>query len=204
MSVKFALLALLSRQPSTTYQLRKDFDATTSSSWPLNIGQVSTTLQRLQRDGLVVRTNGDDDDPDTQGDWLLTDDGRRELAAWWEYPVVPAQRGRDELVIKLALAVSLGGVDLAAVLQRQRSATQRTLHDLTRLRRGLESGDIVGRLMLDNHIFVTEAELRWLDDVEETLARHHAQSSGTGSRPAAASSTSSVIDAPASAEGSVR
>ncbi|MDF2992195.1 MAG: PadR family transcriptional regulator [Microbacterium sp.] len=169
MSVKFALLALLSRQPSTTYQLRKDFDDTTSNSWPLNIGQVSSTLQRLQRDGLVVRDEQDDDE--IQRPWHLTDEGTRELQAWWADPVSPAQRGRDELVIKFALAVALGDLDVQDLVQKQRAATHRTLHDLTRLRRGLDAEDIAGRLVLDNHIFLTEAELRWLDDVEETAAR---------------------------------
>jgi DNA-binding PadR family transcriptional regulator len=169
MSVKFALLALLSRQPSTTYQLRKDFDDTTSNSWPLNIGQVSSTLQRLQRDGLVVRDEHDDDDARP---WHLTDQGHRELEAWWADPVSPAQRGRDELVIKFALAVALGDLDVHDLVQKQRSATHRTLHDLTRLRRGLDADDIAGRLVLDNHVFLTEAELRWLDDVEETAVRH--------------------------------
>lgn len=188
MSVKFALLALLSRQPSTTYQLRKDFDETTSSSWPLNIGQVSTTLQRLERDGLVVRDDQGDDDSDSHGQWHLTEDGRRELDAWWRAPVAPAQRARDELVIKLALAVALGDVDVADVVRRQRTATQRTLHDVTRLRRGLDAHDIAGRLVLDNHLFLTEAELRWLDDVDETLARH---------RPAAAAAaTAAAASAP--------
>ncbi|MFT3797294.1 PadR family transcriptional regulator [Microbacterium sp.] len=171
MSVKYALLALLSRRPSTTYQLRKDFDESTSHSWPLNIGQVSTTLQRLQRDGLVFRHGEAHEESDSHGQWSLTDEGRRDLTAWWQDPVTPAQRGRDELVIKLALAVALGDVDVTGVVQRQRSATQRTLHDLTRLRRGLDDADIAGRLILDNHLFVTEAELRWLDDVEETLIR---------------------------------
>ncbi len=200
MSVKYALLALLSQQPSTTYQLRKDFDASTSHSWPLNIGQVSTTLQRLQRDGLVLRDGHHEDDPDTQGAWHLTDQGRGELAAWWEDPVVPPQRGRDELVIKLALAVALGSVDLAIILQRQRSATQRTLHDLTRLRRELNASDIAGRLILDNHVFVTEAELRWLDDVEETLARRRVSTSRPGAPTDAGSGGIAAVDVPASAE----
>lgn len=181
MSVKFALLALLAHEPSTTYQLRKSFDTTTSSSWPLNIGQVSTTLQRLQRDGLVARDEPEDDDADTQGRWHLTEPGRVELAAWWATPIVPVQRGRDELVIKLALAVALGDVDVVELVRLQRTATQRALHDVTRLRRGLAAGDVAGRLILDNHLFLTEAELRWLDDVDETLAR-----SGGAPRPAPA------------------
>lgn len=168
MSVKHALLALLSWKPSTMYQLRKDFDASTGETWPLNMGQVSTTLQRLERDGLVEQDLVPAGEPEP---WRLTASGRKEVQTWWQSPVPRESPGRDELVIKLALAVTVPGVDVAALVQRQRTATLRVLHDITRARRGVDSADIAVKLVLDNHIFSTEAELRWLDDVEETLLR---------------------------------
>ncbi|MFJ2618893.1 PadR family transcriptional regulator [Glutamicibacter sp. NPDC087344] len=171
MSVKHALLALLSWKPSTAYQLRKDFDVSTAQTLPLNIGQVSTTLQRLERDGLIAQSSNNSEDPTAPEPWHLTQSGLDELNAWWERPVSRETRGRDELVIKLALAVAVPGVDVAALVQRQRSATQRVLHDIVRARRDVQASDIAVRLVLDHHIFSTEAELRWLDDVEETLTR---------------------------------
>lgn len=163
MSVRYALLALLAAQDQSTYQLRGAFDAATAATWPLNIGQVSTTLARLQRDGLVGK---DADD----AAWHLTPAGRRALAAWWDEPVARLAAGRDELIIKLALAATTGQ-DLPALIQRQRAATQRTLHDLTAARRAADAADVVGRLILDHHLFTLEAELRWLDDVEASLGR---------------------------------
>lgn len=168
MSVKHALLALLSRQPSSTYQLRKDFDESTGHAWPLNIGQVSTTMQRLERDGLVARDHADDSGPEP---WCLTAPGRDELDLWWTSPVSRAHQGRDELVVKLALAVTTPGVDVPALIQRQRVSTQQVLHDITRLRSSSGADDLAGRLILDSHLFATEAELRWLDDIEGTLTR---------------------------------
>ena len=53
MSVRHALLALLSEGPKYGLQLREEFEARTGEVWPLNVGQVYTTLQRLERDGLV-------------------------------------------------------------------------------------------------------------------------------------------------------
>ena len=53
MSVRHALLALLSEGPKYGLQLRQEFEAKTGEVWPLNVGQVYTTLQRLERDGLV-------------------------------------------------------------------------------------------------------------------------------------------------------
>lgn len=162
MSVRYALLALLADQDQSTYQLRGAFDAATAATWPLNIGQVSTTLARLHRDGLV--------DKDDAAAWHLTPAGRQALAAWWDEPVARLAAGRDELIIKLALAATTGQ-DLPALIQRQRAATQRTLHDLTAARRAADPADVVGRLILDHHLFALEAELRWLDDVEASLGR---------------------------------
>lgn len=194
MTIKHALLALLVAGPATTYQLRKDFEASTGQTWPLNIGQVSSTLERLARDGLVWRGEGPADPGSTsRAPWHLSELGRDELARWWQTPVPRHIPERDELVIKLALAVSTPGVDVSDVLLRQRAATQRVLHDITRAQRGLETDDLAARLVLHHHLFATEADLRWLDDIEAIL--HRAASSrdqpllagGTGgqSRPAA-------------------
>ena len=62
MSVRHALLALLSEGPKYGLQLREEFEARTGEVWPLNVGQVYTTLQRLERDGLV---ESDDDEART-------------------------------------------------------------------------------------------------------------------------------------------
>ena len=59
MSVKQALLALLEQEPMYGYQLRTEFEARTGSAWPLNVGQVYTTLTRLERDGLVEPAGAD-------------------------------------------------------------------------------------------------------------------------------------------------
>lgn len=193
MSVKHALLALLSWRPATTYQLRKDFDASTGQAWPLNIGQVSTTLHRLERDGLVAREGEPVDDPSAPGPWRLTDRGRDEVATWWRSPITRTTRGRDELVIKLALAAVVPGVDVADLVQRQRSAIQRTLHDLTRLRRDAAPDDLPARLVLGHHIFTAEAELRWLDEMEETLVRATVPTGGARADRDAAESTADTI-----------
>ncbi len=53
MVVRHALLALLSEGPKHGFQLAQEFEARTGEVWPLNTGQVYTTLQRLERDALV-------------------------------------------------------------------------------------------------------------------------------------------------------
>jgi DNA-binding PadR family transcriptional regulator len=170
MSVKHGLLALLGRGPRYGYQLRSEFEAATGGTWPLNIGQVYTTLSRLERDGLVRGLPAADGG---QRPYELTDAGRHELRDWFATPVSQADRPRDELAIKLALAITTPGVDVRAVVQSQRSATMRRLQEYTRLK-AAESRpeDLAWRLVLDAMVFQGEAEIRWLDHCEASLVRH--------------------------------
>ena len=132
MSVKQALLALLEQGPMYGYQLRVEFENRTGSTWPLNVGQVYTTLNRLERDGFV---EGEGVDDEGHVVYRITDAGRGEVAAWFTTPVARTQPPRDELAIKLALAVTVPGVDVGTVIQRQRTATMTALQDYTRLKR---------------------------------------------------------------------
>ncbi len=172
MSIRHSLLALLEREPMYGYQLRSEFDATTGSTWPLNVGQVYTTLARLERDGLV---SPGEEDAEGRTRYGITGAGRSELAAWFASPVVSTDRPRDELAIKLALAVTVPGVDVAAVVQRQRAATITAMQDLTRLKKAGDPGDLSWTLVLESMRYQLEAEVRWLDHCEAALARAAAQ-----------------------------
>lgn len=172
MSVKQALLALLEQGPMYGYQLRGEFEQRTGSTWPLNVGQVYTTLTRLERDGLVEGAGADEEGHVV---YRVTPAGRDEVAAWFTTPVARTQPPRDELAIKLALAVTVPGVDVGTVIQQQRSATMAALQDYTRLKRsGPDSGapsDLSWGLVLDSLVFAAEAEIRWLDHCEARLRR---------------------------------
>jgi len=171
MSIRHGLLALLERGPRYGYQLRTEFETATGATWPLNVGQVYTTLARLERDELVAP----DGEPDAEGriTYRITEDGRAELGTWFRSPVTRQDAPRDELAIKLALAVTTPGVDVVAVVQTQRTATMTTLQELTRLkgRADADAGDLAWSLVLDALVFRAEAEMRWLDHCEARIAR---------------------------------
>ena len=167
MSIRHGLLALLEQEPMYGYQLRAEFDRATGATWPLNVGQVYTTLARLERDGLV---EGQGDDGEGRTRYAITSAGRAELRDWFARPVERVDRPRDELTIKLALAVTVPGVDVAAVVQSQRVATLRDLQELTRLKAD-EDGDLPWSLVLESLRFAADAELRWLDHCEASVLR---------------------------------
>lgn len=173
MSIRHGLLALLSQGPRYGYQLRAEFEASTGSSWPLNIGQVYSTLSRLERDELVTRVGADDEGRFV---YRITPAGEADVREWFATPVARADRPRDELAIKLAMAVTAPGVDVRQVVQAQRTATLRTLQDLTRVKAAApadpsDRGDRAWRLVLESMIFQAEAEVRWLDHCEAFVVR---------------------------------
>lgn len=182
MSVRFGLLALLEHQPMYGYQLRQEFEASTGATWPLNIGQVYSTLARLQRDGLVSESDAGDE---SQHVYAITDAGRREVRAWFASPVRHESPPRNELAIKLALAVRTPDVDVRDVIQAQRVATMRVLQEYTRAREAA-ADDLSWQLVADSLIFAAEAEVRWLDHCETSLVRAAARAA---TRPPAAEHT---------------
>lgn len=194
MSIRQAMLAILEQGPMYGYQLRAEFEQRTGETWPLNIGQVYTTLTRLERDGMVevveaeVRSElaghggvGEPLAPDRTHVYRATEAGRGEVSEWFATPVPRTQPPRDELAIKLAIAVTLPGVDVGAIIQRQRSATMTALQDYTRLKRSgraatpQEPADLAWSLVLDSLVFDAEAEVRWLDHCEARLRRAAAE-----------------------------
>ena len=176
MSVRFGLLALLAEAPTHGYQLKTAFEQRTGGSWAINIGQVYTTLQRLERDGLVeeLGSNGD------RKDYGITDTGRAALDAWFVNPVVPEGPARDELTIKVLLAVAAGNIDVTEVMQRQRRASIEQLQAYTRRKAQADpERDLAFLILLDALIFRTEAEIRWLDASEARVRQLATKPSAT-------------------------
>ncbi|GAA2131482.1 helix-turn-helix transcriptional regulator [Kitasatospora kazusensis] len=177
MSIRHGLLALLDQGPRYGYQLRTEFEARTGATWPLNVGQVYTTLGRLERDGLVA-PHGEDEDGHLF--YAVTEAGRAELRTWFETPVPRTNPPRDELAIKLAMAVTVPGVDVTAVVQGQRRHSMKALQDYTRLKGQAltadtgKQEDLAWLLVLEQLIFQTEAEIRWLDHCESRLTQRAA------------------------------
>jgi DNA-binding PadR family transcriptional regulator len=171
MSVRQSLLAILDQGACYGYQLRTEFDRRTGSTWPLNVGQIYNTLDRLERDGLVAKGATDE-----QGHvyWQITDAGSAEVRVWLSSPVERPQGTRDELAIKLAVAATLPGVDVGEVIQTQRAASLRQLQELNRAEYAGADGPegLAWSLVVDSMVFAAEAEIRWLDHTEQRLAQH--------------------------------
>ncbi|MGH9124928.1 MAG: helix-turn-helix transcriptional regulator [Acidimicrobiales bacterium] len=169
MSVRHALLALLSEGPRYGMQLRQEFEERTGEVWPLNVGQVYTTLQRLERDGLVVADEGEEDGP--QRSYRITPAGGEELTAWLRTPPDLSSPPRDELVIKVLVALRVPGVDVHDVIQSHRRYLVEVMQQWTRLKEDASDHDLGFALVLDAELFRLDSVIRWLDSAEGRIRR---------------------------------
>jgi DNA-binding PadR family transcriptional regulator len=170
MSVPHALLALLSEGPKYGLQLREEFEERTGEVWPLNVGQVYTTLQRLERDGLV-EANGTGDESQHKR-FGITSAGEAELADWLRTPPDLASPPRDELVIKVLVALRVPGVDVPEVLQVHRRYLVELMQQWTRIKDDGDEGDLSLALAVDAELFRLDSVIRWLDSAESRIRRH--------------------------------
>lgn len=168
MSIGMSLLALLEESPSYGLQLKNEFEARTGGIWPLNVGQVYTTLGRLRRDGLLVV--GSEADAESQKFYEITDRGRAVLSEWFEDPAGGGTPSREELVLKLVMVARRNRSDAARVIQAERRSAVELLQEYTRLKREAPGEADLGWLFLiDSLIFQTEARVRWLDACESRI-----------------------------------
>lgn len=173
MSVRHAILALVSAGPRYGLQVKQEFEENTGDVWPLNVGQVYTTLQRLERDGLVESDQADGAGP--QNVYRITPAGAEELARWFRTPPDLTRPPRDELVIKVLSALQTPGVDVPDVVQVHRRYLVELMQQWTRLKQDEAEFDLTLALVVDAELLRLDAIARWLDSVVSRLKRDGAQ-----------------------------
>jgi len=169
MSVRHALLALLTGGPKYGLQLRQEFEARTGEVWPLNVGQVYLTLQRLERDGLIESDDAERDGP--QKTFRITLSGADELTDWLRTPPDLSIPPRDELVIKVLVALRLPGVDVPELLQAHRRYLVELMQRYTHVKAEARPDDVSLSLIADAELFRLESVVRWLDAADARLNR---------------------------------
>jgi DNA-binding PadR family transcriptional regulator len=184
MSIRHALLALLSEGPKYGLKLREEFEERTGEVWPLNVGQVYTTLQRLERDGLVESDDNSEESP--QKGFRITSAGQEELAAWLRTPPDQSSPPRDELVMKVLLAARLPGADVHGVIQTHRRYLIQLRQEWTRIKEDEAGTDLSLALVVDAELFRLDSVIRWLDAADVRIKRAAAAPPPAPAAPVAA------------------
>jgi DNA-binding PadR family transcriptional regulator len=165
-SVPHALLALLSEGPKHGLRLQNEFESRTGEVWPLNVGQVYTTLQRLERDRLV---EADEGEGARSKRYRITPAGEGELAEWLRTPPDLVPPPRDELVIKVLVGLQVPGIDIHGLLQTHRRHVVEVMQRYTRIKAATGEDDVATALVADAELFRLEAIVRWLDAADVRL-----------------------------------
>jgi DNA-binding PadR family transcriptional regulator len=166
--LRYVMLGLLGAEPRYGYELKAVFEAFLGGTWPLNIGQVYTTLGRLEREGLVVAEVVPQDQVPDRKVYALTDAGRAELEGWISAVEEGPVRLRDEFFLRIAVRSLTDPAGAAGLIHAQRAAHLETLADLARVQEdpGMHPSTT---LLLEGAMLRVEADLRWLEVAESRL-----------------------------------
>jgi DNA-binding PadR family transcriptional regulator len=164
LSLKFGVLGLLAEEPLHGYEVKNRFEAMLGGTWEVNIGQVYTTLQRLERDGLVRPIGARGDRGKLQ--YELSAPGREALDRWLAEPDSGPQQLHEDIYVKLLLATRLANGDLGRLLGRQKRAYLQRLRGLNRLEeRARRDGRVDLARLVRGALLHTEADLKWMDEL---------------------------------------
>ena len=172
MSIRHALLALLSEGPKYGLRLQQEFEERTGEVWPLNVGQVYITLQRLERAGLVESDDQDESGP--QKRFMITQAGGAELEGWLRTPATDIPPPRDELVIKVLISLRVPGANVHDIVQAHRRHVIELMQRYWHMKAEAAQDDVGLALIADAELFRLEGIVRWLDAADTRLRLHPA------------------------------
>lgn len=158
MTVPMAILALLDGAPTHGFDLKRRYDALLGQGRELKYGQVYSTLQRLERDGLASGVGLEQGAGADRKLYAITSAGVTELEAWLASPE-PTSGRPSELFTRVVLAL-VSGRPAAEILDAHRRVFLDRMRTLTASR---HAGDAVDRLAGDYEIAHLEADLRWIE-----------------------------------------
>jgi DNA-binding PadR family transcriptional regulator len=199
MSVRHAMLALLSEGPKYGLQLREEFEARTGEVWPLNVGQVYTTLQRLERDGMVESEGDSPDGP--QKAYRITTAGSSELDSWLRTPPDLSSPPRDELVMKVLVALRVPGARVTDIIQAHRRYLVQLMQQWTHIKEDSDTADLNLGLAVDAEIFRLDSVVRWLDAADARIKRAQIGDEPSGGANPASPDGNTQSEASAATEG---
>lgn len=174
MSIKYAILGILAKRDLHGYELKAGFDATIGEFWSLNFGQIYSTLDRLEKDGLVTHDRQAQDKRPDRKIFSITQQGRLELSQWLAMPVAKVRALRDEFFIKLVFMDKENPAAVLELIEKQKMLHLKHMNRLTRRKIALkaEAGNpdtLTTDLLLDVGLFHAEADIKWLSHCETKI-----------------------------------
>lgn len=175
MSIKYAILGILSWKPSTGYDLKKVFEESSIMYWSGNNNQIYKTLVQLHEDGFVTSEVLHQESAPSKKLYAITDRGSAALKEWvLSTPELP--EFKNTFLIRLAWADQLDEKELDDLLSRYENEVKiQLLMQQEKVRRGINSPNRTGRegylwdMISENIISSYRNELEWISNVRKGL-----------------------------------
>lgn len=173
--LRYALLGILNYRPMNGYELKQFMDSATNHFWHAKLSQIYTTLKALEAEGMLISTVLTQEDRPDKRMYTITQDGRNDLRAWLEAPLIEIEPTKEPLLLKVFFAAQLDKAQLIAHLRVQRSLHQAALNALrgetaaviahaASQNKGREKDGLLWEAVRRAGELSEEAYVRWLDE----------------------------------------
>ena len=99
-TTRYVILGLLSHEPLSGYDIKKQVDIIVSHFWNVGFGQIYPTLKELEREELVSKTTAAQGKGPQRYVYAATEAGREALASWLKQPA-QKEYTKYEILLKL-------------------------------------------------------------------------------------------------------
>jgi DNA-binding PadR family transcriptional regulator len=167
LSLKHALLGLISYQPMTGYEIKQFFDSSIAHFWNAELSQIYPALKALEDAEYVIKHVEVQENRPNRKIYEITDAGREEFLRWMRTPTPPAGL-RDPFLIKIFLGTELPVEDTLVLMRRQMEEHQKVIaFSETVLRDRIAHA-------VEHEKFTTQHALYWTLTLEMALAYRRA------------------------------
>jgi DNA-binding PadR family transcriptional regulator len=171
MSLRHAVLGLLTERPASGYDLLKLFDTSLAHVWPATQSQIYTELTKLAGAGLIAVTN---EGPRGRKDYTITDEGLDELRRWLT-ETEPQPNARSETMLRVFFLGVLSRDEACAYLAHVHDLSTGVVENFRRLAESItwdeDAFSLYGRLVLEYAMRFHEMRQEWAQWAMEEVAR---------------------------------
>lgn len=179
MSLRYAMLGLLSERPASGYDLMKRFETSLTNVWPATQSQVYGELGKLAKAGLLeVAAEG----PRGRKEYAITEEGLAELRHW--LTEAPRERmRRSEAMLRVFFLNILTPLEAVTYLSTEAERAAGRHAGLKELEAAVDWGDdplsVNGRLALEYGLRFTAMYEEWARWAAEQVQEKSKRGNGT-------------------------
>ncbi|NLK96855.1 MAG: DUF4180 domain-containing protein [Epulopiscium sp.] len=181
MSIKYAILGILSWKSSTGYELKKVFKESSILYWSGNNNQIYKALLQMQEEGLVKSEVIHQESSPSKKIYTITEEGLSELKEWiLSAPEAP--EFKKPFLIQLAWADLLSDEELNELLIKyENEINMQLIMQEENIRRGVLSPNrtprenMIWNMISENILSSYRNELNWVREARKKLAKNQSR-----------------------------